>query len=315
MSPMKRSYPLHDLDSTEFEDLTCRICHHTLGTGTISFTAGKDGGRDARFNGTAQAFPSTASPAAGKFIIQAKHTSNPSASCSAAEFTKLLKLEVPKITTLATDGELEYYLLFTNRRLTPNAENGFKATVLAIKGVKDTWIIANDNIRQYLDEAPHIWKSMGFARNEPPFRFQPGDLNNVITAFHAAVQNGPSPFHSAGNFTFVDKKTKNTINKLTDEYYEYMKRESLPHFSRIKTFLEDPRNTDIKNLYHDAADELKQKIITYRKEFTTFDEVLTYVYDLIINNNPPLKGKKQLVRLFLHYMYFDCDIGDHAQTN
>ena len=312
---MKRSYPLHDLDDAEFEDLTCRLCHHTLGIGTISFTAGKDGGRDARFSGTAQAFPSTASPVAGKFIIQAKHTSNPSASCSHADFTRLLNEEVPKITALVTNGELEYYLLFTNRRLTPNAENGFKATVLAIKGVKDTWLIATDNIRQYLDEHPQIWTSMGFSRNEAPFRFQPGDLNNVITAFHTTVQNGPSPFHSAENFTFVDKKTKNAINKLTAEYYAYMQRESLPHFVRIKAFLEDPRNAEIKDLYHDAADELKQKIITYRKEFITFDEVLTYVYDLIINNNPTLKGKKQLVRLFLHYMYFDCDIGDHAQAN
>lgn len=312
---MKRSYPLHDLADDEFEDLTCRICHRTLGTGTISFTAGKDGGRDARFTGTAQAFPSTASPATGKFIIQAKHTSNPSASCSHAEFTRIVNEEVPKITTLVANGELEYYLLFTNRRLTPPAENQFKTTVLAIKGVKDTWLIATDNIRRYLDETPQIWTSMGFPRNEAPFRFQPGDLNNVITAFHAVVQDGTSPFHSAQNFTFVDKKTKNIINRLTDEYYEYMKRESLPHFNRIKTFLEGPRNTDIKNLYHDAADELKQKIITYRKEFTTFDEVLTYVYDLIIKNNPELQGKKQLVRLFLHYMYFDCDIGDHAQAN
>jgi hypothetical protein len=312
---MKRSYPLHDLDDTEFEDLTCRICHHTLGIGTISFTAGKDGGRDARFTGTAQAFPSTASPATGKFIVQAKHTSNPSATCSTADFTRLLNDEVPKITALAIAGELEYYLLFTNRRLTPNAENTFKSTVLSITGVKDTWVIATDNIRQYLDQTPTIWTSMGFSRQETPFRFEPGDLNDVVTAFHAAVQNGESPFHSAENFRFVDKKKKNAINKLTDDYYAYMQRESLSHFARVKLFLEDPRNTAIKDLYHDAADELKQKIITYRQDFTTFDEVLTYVYDLIIKNNNALKGKKRLVRLFLHYMYFDCDIGDHDKAN
>jgi hypothetical protein len=312
---MKRTYPLHDLEDGEFEDLTCRICHHTLGIGTIAFTAGKDGGRDGRFTGTARAFPSTASPITGKIIVQAKHTSNPSASCSHPDFKRLINGEIPKITVLAADGELEYYLLFTNRHLTPAAENTFKTTVLEVKGVKDTWIIATENIRQYLDENPSIWKSMGFPRNEEVFRFQPGDLNEVIAAFYAAVQNGPSPFHSAENFTFVDKKTKNAINKLTDEYYMYMQEKSLPHFARVKVFLEDPRNTVIKDLYHDAADELKQKIITYWKEFSTFDEVLTYVYDLIINNNPMLKGKKQLVRLFLHYMYFDCDIGDHAQAN
>src|ERR1039457_2270559 len=104
---MKRSYPLHDLDDTEFEDLTCRICHHTLGIGTISFTAGKDGGRDARFTGTAQAFPSTASPATGKFNGQTKPPNKPSATFPPADFTRLLNDEVPKITVLATNGELE----------------------------------------------------------------------------------------------------------------------------------------------------------------------------------------------------------------
>jgi hypothetical protein len=312
---MKRSYPLHDLDDAEFEDLTCRICQKILGLGTISFTKGKDGGRDGRFHGTAQAFPSTGSPVSGKVIVQAKHTSNPSAACSDTDFTRAINGEVPKITALVASGELEYYLVFTNRRMTPGAENNFRTTIMAIDGVKDTWLIATDNIRQYLDDHPHVWLSMGLPRNEAPFRFQPGDLNEVITAFHTTIQDRESPFHSAENFTFVDKKKKNAINKLTDQYYAYMQRESLPHFAKIEAFLEDPRNVAIKDLYHDAADELKQKIITYRNDFTTFDDVLTNVFDLIVSNNNIIKGKKQLVRLFLHYMYFDCDIGEHDQAN
>ena len=61
--------------------------------------------------------------------------------------------------------------------------------------------------------------------------------------------------------------------------------------------------------------ELKQKIITFRSDFESFDEVLTHVFDLIVSENQVLRGKKRLVRTFLHYMYFDCDIGEHAETN
>ena len=77
---MRRSYPLHDLSDDEFETLVNKVCMMQLGMGVVSFAAGKDGGRDGKFEGTAQRFPSEASPLSGKFIIQAKWTSNPAAS-------------------------------------------------------------------------------------------------------------------------------------------------------------------------------------------------------------------------------------------
>jgi hypothetical protein len=152
---------------------------------------------------------------------------------------------------------------------------------------------------------------MGF-QQALTFRFLPEDINEVVRAFHAAVTTGSAQFGSALDFGFVGKDRKNAVNGLTKSYYEYMKRDSLPSFGRIKNFLGDERNADLRNLYHDAADELKQKIITFRADFHNFDEVLTHVFDLIVSNNEPLRGKKRLVRAFLHYMYFDCDIGDHA---
>jgi hypothetical protein len=68
----------------------------------------------------------------------------------------------------------------------------------------------------------------------------------------------------------------------------------------------------LKMVYHDAADELKAKIITFREQFSTFDEVLTFLHEEIVTDNPDVRGQKRLVRVFLHYMYFDCDIGSHA---
>jgi hypothetical protein len=84
------------------------------------------------------------------------------------------------------------------------------------------------------------------------------------------------------------------------------------HATRIKRFLEDPRNEDLRGMYYDAADELKGKIITSRHRFITFNEVLTYLYDEIIDGSTDVRTQRQLVRVFLHYMYFDCDIGRHA---
>ncbi len=311
---MKNHYRLYEIDDAEFEDLTCRICMQILGLGTISFSAGKDGGRDGRFTGAATHFPSVASPATGKFVIQCKHTTAPGASCSDSAFQTLFKAELPKITALAGDGDLEYYLLFTNRSLTGGMEKTLTKQLNKIKGVKEAWILADDPIRQHLDLHPEVWKSMGF-QHALTFRFSPDDINEVVRAFHTTVTTGSAQFASALDFGFVAKDKKNAVNGLTRPYYEYMKQDSLPSFGRIRAFLQDERNAEVRGLYHDAADEWKQKIITFRADFRSFDGVLTHVFDLIVSDNETLRGKKRLVRTFLHYMYFDCDIGDHAETN
>ena len=117
---MRRTFPFHDLSDDEFENLIAAICNGILGTGTIVFATGKDGGRDAKFMGTAAKFPSINSPLAGRFIIQSKHTANPAASCSDKEFSRLVEGEKSKIKSLIDGNELEHYLIFTNRKKPAN---------------------------------------------------------------------------------------------------------------------------------------------------------------------------------------------------
>jgi hypothetical protein len=89
-------YPLHDLSDEKFELLVVSICEEILGIATMNFSPGKDGGKDAVFNGRAIKYPSESKPWEGKFVIQAKHTTRPSASCSDADFRRILKDEVIK---------------------------------------------------------------------------------------------------------------------------------------------------------------------------------------------------------------------------
>jgi hypothetical protein len=305
-------YRLYELDDHEFEQLAGQLCMVILGTGTVVFAPGKDGGRDGRFSGTAQHFPSDKSPLSGNFIVQAKHTTNPSASCSDSEFNQIMKKERPKIKILARNKELDHYLLFTNRRLSGIKEASLRKDLQKIRGIKTANILATHTIDLHLKSKPHIWTNLGFDRDEVPFRFNPQDLVLVVQTFHDVVKEDGNQFNSATNFTFVDKTKKNRINRLTKEYYHFIQTDSLQHFDRIKRFLEEPRNEQLRAIYHDAADDLKAKIVTFRGRFGTFDEVLTYLYDQIVNGNTDIRGKKRLVRVFLHYMYFDCDIGSHA---
>jgi len=310
-----RDYRLYELDDQDFEHLVTQLCMEVLGTGTVCFAPGRDGGRDGRFTGTAQHFPSTASPHTGKLIIQSKHTKRPGASCKDTEFARIISSELPRIKALVANQELDYYLLFTNRSLPAGQEQKILAAIKKIKGVKDAHLLASETITHYLTSHHKIWTNLGFDRYQTPFRINPNDLADVINGFHQAITNGNNDFHSATNFTYVDKDIKNTINGLTKPYYEYLQQDSLPHFANIKTFLEDPRNEQLRALYHDTADDLKAKIVATRHQFTAFDDILIYTYDMIVEGNPAMRCKKRLVRAFLHYMYFDCDIGAHAQAD
>ena len=103
-------FPIHDLSDTEFEHLVVLICRELMGIGITSFAPGPDGGKDAKFEGTATAFPSAAALASGKFIVQAKHTSSPVASRSDYDFeSTLIDKEIPKIKRQFEEGRLTHY--------------------------------------------------------------------------------------------------------------------------------------------------------------------------------------------------------------
>src|SRR5690606_27840310 len=104
------------LEPAVFEKLVNTICQKILGTGVISFSQGKDGGRDGVFTGTATDYPSHTQPWQGKFIIQAKHSASSVASCSDAGFQRTIADEFIKLKKLRKSGDADCYLLFTNRK-------------------------------------------------------------------------------------------------------------------------------------------------------------------------------------------------------
>ena len=78
------------------------------------------------------------------------------------------------------------------------------------------------------------------------------------------------------------KAEKNRINGLSEEYYkQIIVINSMPHFHNIELFLKNPRNTEFSDLYHDSADEIKQKIIVKRSSFKNFDDVFSFLYEEI----------------------------------
>jgi hypothetical protein len=296
------------------------MCKRWLGEGTIAFAPGRDGGRDAKFHGTAESYPSSSDPWSGHIVIQAKHTSTPNASCSDSDFKRYFedgdKDERVKVKRLIGEGILNYYLVFTNRKLTGGTDEKILKELRSLS-LMDANIVGLDDIHGFLRKNPEIARSLPTNDYARPFEFDPDDMVDVITAVYQAIQLDGSAFSSEDDFSLVNKKkVKNKINKMSEAYYTTVVVNTyMPLFDRLKTFLQNERNREIRGLYHDIADELRQKIILFRNRFNYFEEIISYLCDDIKTTRPDLRGKRRYVTFLLCYMYYDCDIGEREPAS
>lgn len=150
----RMGYPFEDLDDSQFERLVVQISRKLFGMGVAGFAAGPDGGRDAKFVGTAEAFPSTREPWAGTTIIQAKHTIALNAHCSDPDFSgdgksSVLTKELVRITKLIDQKGLDNYIVFTNRRLGAELNETLTARIAKDGGVKGGVFVAGT---EYLND-------------------------------------------------------------------------------------------------------------------------------------------------------------------
>ena len=313
---MARDYRLYELSEAEFEALVVRVCTHWLGNGVTPFAPGKDGGRDGKFKGTAQSYPSTSEPIKGHCVLQAKHVQAPDKSCSDPDFKRLLDGEHTKIKRLVGEGICEHYLVFTNRKLTGGADEKLIKAFNAL-GLTSAHIIGVERLHLAIEQHQDVRDSLPNRDEVLPFRFDPNDLVEVISALHGYVKQDAAPaYESAIDFKVIKiKEEKNKINGLSKEYYEQIiVADSMPHFQKIESFLKNPRNRDFSDLYHDSADDLKAKILVSRAQFDSFDAVFNCLASELQKSAPQLKGKRKLARILLHYMYFNCDIGSKDKS-
>ena len=98
------------------------------------------------------------------------------------------------------------------------------------------------------------------------------------------------------------------------EYAKAQRRKYLKETAQIRAFFAAPENLELMRMYESVADEFQLKIISKRKDYQTFDEVLEYLVDLLFERDPILRqhAHKRLTRVVLFYMYWNCDIGENV---
>lgn len=321
---MKFAY--EDLSDAQFENLIVFLCQRLLGISVQGFAKGTDGGRDAKFVGTAELHPSKANPWVGTTIIQAKHTNGYNRHFSETDFysatakNTVLGEEIPRIKKLRASGQLDHYMLFANRRLAGNAESEIRAYIAKQCGipVESIYLCGLEQLEIWLKTFPEVPKLADLDPIDSPLIVSPDDLSVVVQALArqreavSAVLDDPPTLR-------VSYEAKNVLNNMTEDYAKAQRKKYLKETAQIHAFLAAPENLELQRMYESVVDEFQLKITSKRKNHQTFDEVMEYLVSLLFERDPILRqhSHKRLTRAVLFYMYWNCDIGKagDAETN
>ncbi|WP_245391527.1 ABC-three component system protein [Thioflexithrix psekupsensis] len=285
------------------------------------FSKGKDGGRDAKFVGTAEIFPSKSAPWQGTVIIQAKHTNGHNRNFLESDFfsveskSNIIAKEIPKIKNLKDNKQLDHYMLFSNRKLSAIAESEIRTHISTKCGIPEEsiYLCGVEQLESYLKTFPDVPKRANLDPINSPLIVSPDDLAEIVEALarntnivREYIEHPPTPR--------ISYEEKNRLNNMSDEYATALRKKYLKETEQIRNFLSAPENIEYTQKYETVIDEFNFKIIAKRRDYQLFDDVMNYLTDLLFNRDPVLKKNQKLTRTVLFYMYWNCDIGEKSDA-
>jgi hypothetical protein len=312
-------FAYEDLSDDQFERLIVLLCQRLLGISLQGFAKGPDGGRDAKFVGTAELHPSRSAPWVGTTIVQAKHTNGFNRNFSETDFfsrtalNTVLGKEVPRIQKLRKLNQLDHYMLFSNRRLAGNAEAEIRDYLSSQCEIPTSsiYLCGLEQLEVLLRRFPDVAREAELDPIDSPLIVSPDDLAEVVQAL-ARKRDGVVALLDDPPTPRVTYERKNALNNMSADYAKAQRRKYLKETAEIRAFLASPENLDLLHMYESVVDEFQLKIIAKRKDYQTFDEVMEYLMDLLFKRDPILRqhAHKRLTRAMLFYMYWNCDIGE-----
>lgn len=312
-------YAYEDLSEDQFEKLIVILCQRLLGVSVQGFSKGPDGGRDAKFVGTAELYPSKTAPWAGITIIQAKHTNGYNTSFSESDFfsrsssNTVIGKEIPRIKKLRDSKRLDHYILFANRRLAANTETDIvehisKECHIPIESIA---LCGLETLEIWMKTYPDIPRIADLDPLDSPLLISPDDLSDIVQAFVRQRDRLINVLDTPPT-TRISYEDKNRINNMSPEYAKEQRKRYLKETAQISTFLASPENIELLRMYESVIEEFQLKIIAHRKDYQSFDKVMNHLADLLFERDAVLKQHKhkRLTRAMLFYMYWNCDIGE-----
>lgn len=311
-------YAFEDLEDAQFERLVVQCMRKLFGAGVQGFAPGKDGGRDARFEGTAAHFPSEAAPWTGITIGQAKHTAAVNAHYNETSFSgdgksSVLSKEIERLKKLKAAGELDNYILFSNRRLGGVVGPALQKRIATDVGLPtaSVHLVGVERLNELLVEHPDVLELARIDPVDSPLLPSSEDLSEVVLAIADELEPAADTLGPAERVAY---DTKNEANRMSPEFAAELSKRYLGYTRRIDDFFAAPENEPILRRYEATVEDFQLKIIAKRQDYQSFDDVFNYLVEILVKRDPALAGRAKLVRIMLFYMYWSCDIGEQPDA-
>ena len=309
-----------NLNDNQFEELIIELCSELLGAGIQGFVTGQDGGRDARFTGTANHFPSDTGPWRGNIVVQAKHTELVDKKFSDSDFSgenSIITKELPRIRNLIQQNELDFYMLFANRRLTGVTDQRIRIQIEKETGITRSHIRLFDSseLDRLCKRYPQSVTNANLNPADSLADIDPADLAEVIMRL-AEYKSKLNELMEGIEPPPEERKTPEQKNERTGLREEYFKKEIRPKmadFQNIDKFLANPNNTPYVKLYEDTASELEAKLIAWSDESLQYERLLESLISRLFARDVDLRRNKKLTRTVVFYMYCRCDIASEEK--
>lgn len=247
-------FSYEDLGDDQFENLIVYLAQELFGIAVHGFAAGPDGGRDAKFIGTAAIFPSSSALWSGTTIFQAKHTMGHNKSFSETDFyskgseTCILEKEILRIKKLVSAGQLDNYFLAANRRLTGDTQQVIVDRICEATGLDqfNVFICGVEQLEVWLKKYPHVVTAADLDPVDAPLLVTSDQLAEVVEAFarnkdafDLPPEDTPTPR--------VSYEEKNKLNGMTPEFAKTLRQRYLKDTSEIASFLASPKTLSLES--------------------------------------------------------------------
>lgn len=313
-----QNFMYEDLGDDRFERLVVLLGQELFGAAMQGFATGPDGGRDAKFVGTACAFPNSSHPWTGITIFQAKHTVGHNCKFGDTDFfnptsgTCVVSKEVPRINKLRKIGKLNNYALISNRRLSAGAEEKIHDHLVKECGLEyaNVFLCGVEQMELWLKKYPHVVKLAELDPIDSPLIISPEQLAEVVEAF---VDGKDDIVQAASDISTprISHEEKNKLNNMTPEFAKQLRKLYLKDERQIQNFLAMPQNSSSREAYNEVVEEFNLKVVAKRKGYQSFDDVYNYIIDMLLKRDPVLRrrGNQRITRALVFYMYWHCDLG------
>ena len=202
--------------------------------------------------------------------------------------------------------------MFTNRKLPANKHSELQSYIKKKVGIKNVEIIGIEDIGGYLDDFSDLAIDLELYKFLYPLTFREKQIRDVVILFeqkrHEITKNAVGGI--LDDFSSISKEEKNKLKDLGNTYCEFRQSHSLKFFEEIERFLKDPKNKQFARYYENTVSDLQAKIILERSQFKAFEFLIEHLINYGVDNNKTeLEDIRNMVRVFFHFMYFNCDIG------